>query len=91
MIGFVSKTETFAYPVKILNLHEIVNDAIDGAPVLVSYCPLCASGVVYSRKLDGQVLIFGNTSALFEPDLVMYDHQTGSYWFQVIGEAIVGP
>ena len=91
VIGFVSNTEAFAYPVKILNLHEIVNDVIDGAPVLVSYCPLCASGVVYSRELDGQVLIFGNTSALFESDLVMYDHQTGSYWFQVIGEAIVGP
>jgi len=74
-----------------LNLHEIVNDYIDGVPVLVSYCPLCASGVVYSRALDGQVLLFGNTSALHESDLVMYDHQTGSYWFQVLGEAIVGP
>jgi hypothetical protein len=36
------------------------------------------------------VLLFGNTSALYESDLVMYDHQTGSYWFQVLGEAIVG-
>ena len=33
---------------------------------------------------------FGNTSALFQSDLVMYDHQTGSYWFQVAGEAVVG-
>ena len=23
--------------------------------------------------------------------MVMYDHETGSYWFQVVGEAIVGP
>ena len=91
VIGYASETDAFAYPVKILNLHEIVNDVIDGVPVLVSYCPLCASGVVYSRELDGQVMIFGNTSALYESDLVMYDHQTGSYWFQVIGEAIVGP
>jgi len=74
-----------------LNLHEIVNDYIDGVAVLVSYCPLCASGVVYNRELDGEVLLFGNTSALHESDLVMYDHQTGSYWFQVLGEAIVGP
>ena len=74
-----------------MNSHEIVNDFIDGEPVLVSYCPLCASGVVYSRELDGQVLLFGNTSALYESDMVMYDHETGSYWFQVLGEAIMGP
>ena len=74
-----------------LNLHEIVNDVIDGVPVLVSYCPLCASAIVYSRELDGDTLLFGNTSALHESDMVMYDHETGSYWFQVLGEAIVGP
>ena len=81
----------FAYPIRILNFHEIVNDVIDGEPVLVSYCPLCASAVVYSRDLNGRVLLFGNTSALYESDMVMYDQETGSYWFQVIGEAIVGP
>ena len=92
VIGYVAESgAAFAYPLKILNFHEIVNDVIDGLPVLVSYCPLCASGAVYSRELDGQVLLFGNTSALYQSDLVMYDHQTGSYWFQVIGEAIVGP
>ena len=37
------------------------------------------------------MLTFGNTSALYQSDLVMYDHQTGSYWFQVAGEAVVGP
>ena len=93
VIGYVSEKsgDAYAYPVKMLNLHEIVNDVIDGEPVLISYCPLCVSGVVYSRELDGQVLLFGNTSALYESDLVMYDHETGSYWFQVLGEAIVGP
>ncbi len=93
VIGYVSEKsgDAYAYPVKMLNLHEIVNDVIDGEPILISYCPLCVSGVVYSRELDGRVLLFGNTSALYESDLVMYDHETGSYWFQVLGEAIVGP
>ena len=44
---------------KILNFHEIVNDVIDGVPLLVSYCPLCASGVVYHRELNDQVLLLG--------------------------------
>ena len=93
VIGYISDKsgDAYAYPVKMLNLHEIVNDVIDGQPILISYCPLCVSGIVYSRELDGRVLLFGNTSALYESDLVMYDHETGSYWFQVLGEAIVGP
>ena len=91
VMGYESRDAAFAYPVKMLDLHEIVNEVIDGHPVLISYCPLCGSGVVYSRQLDGQVLLFGNTSALYESDLVMYDHETGSYWFQTLGEAIVGP
>lgn len=90
VIGYESNGNAYAYPVKILNFRELVNDVIDGVPVLVSYCPLCASGVVYSRELEGETLLFGNTSALYESDLVMFDHQTGSYWFQVLGEAIVG-
>ena len=92
VLGYVSSSgDAFAYPMKMLNFHEIVNDVIDGVPLLVSYCPLCASGVVYDRELNGEVLLFGNTSALYQSDLVMYDHETGSYWHQVIGEAIVGP
>ena len=90
VIGYAAGEEAYAYPVKILNYHEIVHDLVDGVPILVSYCPLCASAVVYDRRLDDRVLVFGNTSALYESDMVMYDHQSGSYWFQVAGEAIVG-
>ena len=90
VIGYESEDGTYAYPIKVLDRHELVNDVIDGTPILVSWCPLCGSGVVYSRELDGVSYVFGNTSALYESDLVMYDHQTGSYWFQVLGEAIVG-
>ena len=90
VIGYESEGDAYAYPINILKFHELVNDSIDGVPVLISYCPLCASGVVYSRALDGDILTFGNTSALFEMDLVMYDPVSWSYWFQVLGEAIVG-
>ena len=82
--------QAYAYPTRILNFHEIVNDSLGGLPVLISYCPLCRSGVVYDRRLDGRLLSFGNTSALYQSDLVMYDRETLSYWFQVGGEAIVG-
>lgn len=90
IIGYEGETSAYAYPIKMLNFHETVNDVIDGIPVLISYCPLCAISVAFSREVNGRVLVFGNTSALFENDLVMFDYETGSYWFQVGGEAIVG-
>ena len=90
MLGYEAGGEAFAYPINILNFHEMVNDTIGGVPLLVIYCLLCFSGVVFSREVDGQTLTFGNTNALYQSDLVMYDHQTRSYWFQVGGEAVVG-
>ena len=83
VIGYRSGGGAYAYPVNILEFHEIVNDDLDGISVLITYCPLCFSGVVFSREIGGEVLTFGNTSALYNSDLVMYDKQTGSYWFQV--------
>lgn len=91
VIGYRSGGGAYAYPVNILEFHEIVNDNLGGVPVLITYCPLCFSGVVFSREVGVKVLTFGNTSALYQSDLVTYDKQTGSYWFQVGGEAVVGP
>ena len=90
VLGYEAGGQAYAYPLKILNFRELVNDTIEGVPILVTYCPLCASAVVYERRLGERTLRFGNTSALYESDLGMFDHQTGSYWFQVAGRAIVG-
>ena len=45
---------------------------------------------MYDRTIQGKSLFFGNTSALYESDMVMFDHSTGSYWQQVNGQAIAG-
>ncbi len=79
-----------AYPLRILLWHEIVNDVVGGVPILVSYCPLCSSAVVFDRRLGDQVLTFGNTGRIRHYDMVMYDHQTESWWQQFLGQAIVG-
>jgi len=79
-----------AYPLRILLWHEIVNDVVGGVPVLISYCPLCNSSVVYNRVVDGETLTFGNTGRLRHFDLVMYDKETESWWQQFSGDAIIG-
>ena len=95
VVGYITPNgQPIAYPHKILNFHEIVNDQFDGVPVLISYCPLCGSGVVYDRRPDDlrhdTALTFSNTSALYDNDLVMVDRETGTYWWQVAGKGLVG-
>lgn len=82
--------EVRAYPLQILTWHEIVNDAIAGEPVAVTYCPLCNSTVAFRRELDGQPVEFGTTGMLRNSDLVMYDRETESWWQQITAEAVVG-
>ncbi len=79
-----------AYPLRILLWHEIVNDVVGGVPVLISYCPLCNSGVVFDRRVREHVLEFGNTGRLRHFDMVMYDSNTESWWQQFLGEALMG-
>jgi hypothetical protein len=91
ILGIEYNGESRAYPLLILNWHEIVNDNVGGKNFLITYCPLCASGIVFDREIDGQIYSFGNTGSLYESAMVMYDRETESYWWQVGGAAIEGP
>ena len=81
---------TRAYPTRILDHHEIVNDMFGPDPVAITYCPLCGSGLAFDRRLNGQVLDFGVSALLHNSDLVMYDRQTESLWQQITGAAFAG-
>lgn len=79
-----------AYPIRYLMWHEIVNDVIGGVPVLVTFCPLCNTGMVFDPRLDGRTLTFGVSGLLRHSDMIMYDRQTESWWQQALGQGIVG-
>lgn len=79
-----------AYPIRYLTWHEIVNDVVGGVPVAVTFCPLCNSGVSFDRRVRGRTLSFGVSGKLRNSDMIMYDHQTQSWWQQAIGTGIVG-
>jgi hypothetical protein len=78
------------YPFSILVWHEVVNDSIGDTHFAVTFCPLCGSGVVFDRDVDGDVLEFGVSGLLYESNLLMYDRDTESLWSQSLGEAVVG-
>ncbi len=79
-----------AYPLQILIWHELVNDTVGGLPVVVSFCPLCNTAIVFERRVDGQATTFGTTGRLRYSNLIMYDRLTETWWQQATGEAIVG-
>ncbi|MBI4119371.1 MAG: DUF3179 domain-containing protein, partial [Parcubacteria group bacterium] len=78
------------YPFQILVWHEIVNDTVNGERVLVTYCPLCLSGIVFDPVVKDERVEFGTSGKLWNSNLVMYDRKTESLWPQILGEAVVG-
>ena len=92
LVIVVESTPPRAYPIRILHYHEIVNDELPGeGPIVVTWCPLCGSAVVYDRQVGDQTLTFGVSGKLADDDLVMYDRQTDSEWKQSSGRCIEGP
>ena len=82
--------ETRTYPLRILVRHEIVNDEIAGQPIAITYCPLCGTAMVFSRRVGERTLDFGVSGLLYQSDVLMYDRQTESLWSQLRMEAVSG-
>jgi len=95
VIGIFFNGEARAYPVKILNWHEIVNDIIKENAISVTYCPLCGTGIVYASDItdNGKVkrYQFGVSGLLYNSDVLLYDRQTETLWSQILSKAISGP
>ncbi|MBT4150571.1 DUF3179 domain-containing protein [Candidatus Woesearchaeota archaeon] len=94
VLAIIHKDHKRVYPLQILVWHEIVNDVIEGDPLLITYCPLCGSGIAYERKITvdekDMTVEFGTSGKLYNSNLVMYDRETNTYWSQIDGNAIVG-
>lgn len=120
IVGLTSGDRSRAYPLAVLTIHEVVNDHLDG-PLLVTYCPLCRSGMVAERRVGGEPTAFGVSGLLWRApgvyaaaselddrvfgvdargaetgvrntgNLVPYDTATGSFWSQILAQAICGP
>ena len=91
VLGITRHGVSKAYPIAILNWHEIVNDNFADEPVVVSFCPLCGTGMAYRATVDDQVLDFGVSGLLYNSDMLLYDRQTQSLWSQIRRQAVSGP
>jgi len=87
-----------AYSVELLTHHEIVNDVVDGEPVMAAYCILADLGAIYDRTIGGEVFTFGLSGYTYHDDevwdgldgFVFWDRETESTWWPLIGKAVSG-
>ncbi len=79
-----------AYPIAILNWHEVVNDKTGDEHFVISYCPLCGTGMVFAADIADSFLQFGVSGLLYNSDVLLYDRNSESLWSQLLGKAISG-
>ncbi len=91
VLGFSHADITRAYPIAILNWHEVVNDRFGDDTVAITFCPLCGTGMVFAARVDGRDLTLGVSGLLYNSDVLLYDRETESLWSQIMAEAISGP
>lgn len=91
VVGITLNGEARAYPVAILNWHEIVNDEIDDRHFAITYCPLCGTAVAFDSTIEGSTTEFGVSGLLYNSDVLLYDRDTESLWSQILGQAVAGP
>ncbi len=90
VIGVTIGDQSRAYPIRVMNWHEVANDTIGDVPIAVTFSPLCDSVVVFDRRIDGEIVEFGVSGLLYNSNLLMHD-RAGSLWSQLQGRAIAGP
>lgn len=98
VIGVEGNGVARAYPLGVLERHEVVNDAFPRAgerpgdtPLLVTYCPSCGSSMTAVRRVGGEAATFTVSHRLWRSNLVLRDAATGSLWSQLLATAIRGP
>ena len=91
VFGLAVNGDARAYPLRIMDWHELVNDVVGGLPISLAYCPLCGTAIAYLGALDGVIHTFGSSGLLFRSNKLMYDDQTHTLWDQLTGEPVLGP
>jgi len=91
VFGLSINGDVRAYPLRIMDWHEMANDVVGGVPISLAYCTLCGAGITYDgRASNGETYDFGSSGFLYRSNKLMYDRQTRTLWNQLTGEPVLG-
>ena len=98
VVGVVVAGEARAYPIPLLEAHEIVNDELGGVPIAVSFSPLADLAVVFDRRIGGSTREFGLSGLMLDSAHLLYDRavdpaeaEASSLWSPIRLRAVAGP
>ena len=92
VVGVAISLEARAYPLRVIDWHELVNDQLGGVPFALVYCTLCGSAIAYDARLEGEEpLLFSTSGLLHKSNKLMLDRATRTLWNQLTGRAVLGP
>lgn len=90
VLGLTLGGRSRAYPARFIAWHHIVNDALGSQFVVITYCSVCNSGVVYDPVFEGKRHLF-NVFGLYRGVMAMIDPSNNTVWSHLAGEALLGP
>lgn len=91
VFGLSFNGDSRAYPMQIMDWHEMANDVVGGVPVSIAYCTLCGAAIAYDgRASDGETYTFGSSGFLYRSNKLMYDRNTRTIWNQFSGLPVMG-
>lgn len=90
VIGVKIGDEIRAYPHRVLDWHEVVNDTYGGLSRVISYCPLTGSALLWDGLNEQVNPTFGVSGLLYNSNLILYDRATDSRWSQMLIQAVNG-
>jgi hypothetical protein len=94
VFGIVVNGEARAYPRRIMEVREMVNDTLGGRDLGIPYCTLCGAAQAYfTDDLPEGVErpILRTSGLLIRSNKVMYDVNTFSVFDTFLGHAVTGP
>lgn len=97
VVGVEINGEARAYPIMLMNVHEVINDTLGGVPIAVTYSWLCDAPVVVDRRIGETVAELGVSGLIHDYNTLLYDRSAAeemggeSLWLQMTGECVAGP
>ena len=94
VFGITINGESRAYPRRIMEVREMVNDSIGGRDLAIPYCTLCGSAQAYfTDRLPDDVErpVMRTSGLLIRSNKVMYDLSSHSIFDTFTGRAVTGP
>ena len=90
VVGVEIEGRARAYPVRILDWHEVVNDTLGGRRICLFNGALYGAVQVFDARFGGVAREFASAGLIYESNTLVLDRGTRSLWVELSGRPVVG-